>query len=68
MSVEEYSKRLRGYSDDTMRLISRINPIRELVTPLHDITADPTLTEEQVVEKLQELLRSYEMRKTHTSR
>ena len=68
LSGEEYSKRLAEYSDDTIRLISRINPIRELQTQLSEITTNSELTEEEVVEKLQELLRSSETRKTPTSR
>lgn len=66
---EEYSKRLREYSDDTIRLISRGHALpREEYAKARDITTNSELSEEQVAEGLRELLRSYEASKTRTSR
>ena len=61
---EEYRKRLREYSDDTIRLIADINNggSREAALKMSDITTDSELTEEQVVERLQRLLEEAEAR------
>ncbi|MBR7164766.1 MAG: hypothetical protein IKD18_00665 [Clostridia bacterium] len=60
MSGEEYSKRLEGFSDDTLRLISEVNRTipRNKVREAIDIRTDPNLNEEQIVQKLKELLAS----------
>ena len=61
---EEYRKRLREYSDDTIRLIADINNggSREAALKMSDITTDSELTEEQVVERLQRLLEEHKAR------
>ena len=52
---EEFSRRLEGYSDDTMRLISSFDQIsKELALKALDIVAT-TATEEEVVAKLLQL-------------
>lgn len=60
LSGEEYSKRLRGFSDDTMRLIMKVNgkATEENISEINRIKADPNLTEEQIVQKLKEFLAS----------
>ena len=64
LSGEEYGKRLRGYSDDTIRLISRAHAFdREDYYAAQDITTNPELTEEQVVERIKELITSVEQKK-----
>ncbi len=69
LSGEEYSKRLEGYSMSTIRLISQGHALpKEWYKKARDITTDSELNEEQVVERLKELLRSCEMQKTRTSR
>ena len=58
LSGEAYSKRLEEFSDDTLRLISEVDRIsREAVYKCSDITSDSDLTEEQVVEQLEALLK-----------
>ena len=58
---EEYSKRLSGYSDDTIRLISQMHALdMEHLLAATAITTDSTLTEEQVVAKLLKLKASAE--------
>ena len=61
---EEYSKRLREYSDDTIRLISDIynGGSKEAVLKANDITTDSELDEKQVVERLRKLLEEYKAR------
>ena len=57
LSGEAYSKRLREYSDDTIRLISRTHGLdRADYAAVRDITTNSELNEEQVTEKLKELL------------
>ena len=59
LSGEEYSKRLRGFSRDTIRLISDLNAsTKEKALKKIDITTDSTLTEEEIVQKLKEILAS----------
>ena len=56
---KEYGRRLQGFSHFTLVLISTIHGMsREMVYKSHDITTDSDLTEEQVIEKLLELIRS----------
>lgn len=63
LSGEEYSKRLREYSDDTIRLIMKTHAFgREDLYASTDITTNSELTEEQVVEKLKELIASVEQK------
>ena len=58
LSGEAYSKRLEEFSDDTLRLISEVHLLsREAVYKCSDITSDSDLTEEQVVEQLEALLK-----------
>ena len=60
LSGEAYSKRLRSYSDDTIRLIADINNgcSKKVVYEKTDITTNSELSEEEVVEKLKALLES----------
>ena len=56
---EEYSRRLEKFSNYTLVLMSTIQmKSREMNYKSHDITTDSDLTEEQVIEKLLELIRS----------
>ena len=58
---EEYSRRLKAYSDDTIRLLSEIMCLpKELYYRGRDITTNSELNEEQVVEALKALLAEYE--------
>ena len=53
---EEYSKRLEGYSDATLQLISDIKRLSKAeILEAAEITTDSELTEEEVVAKLKEL-------------
>lgn len=58
LSGEAYSKRLRSYSDDTIRLIADINNgcSKKVVYEKTDITTNSELSEEEVAEKLKALL------------
>ena len=58
LSGEEYSKRLRSYSDDTIRLIADINNgcSKKVAVEMTDITTNSELSEEEVAEKLKALL------------
>ena len=58
LSGEAYSKRLRSYSDDTIRLIADINNgcSKKVVHEKTDITTNSELSEEEVAEKLKALL------------
>jgi len=57
---EEYSRRLRGYSDYTIQLIMDIYNInREAAYKANDITTNSELSEKEVVKQLEELKRSY---------
>ena len=59
---EAYSKRLREYSDDTIRLISRGHALPKAeYAKARDITTNSELSEEQVAECLRELLCEYEV-------
>ena len=59
---EEYSKRLQEFSDSTIKLISEMMCFsKDIYQKCRDITTDSELTEEQVVEKLQELKASASM-------
>ena len=60
LSGEAYSKRLRSYSDDTIRLISDINNgcSKKVAYKMTDITTDSELSEEEVVERLEALLKA----------
>ena len=60
LSGEAYSKRLRNYSDDTIRLISDINNgcSKKVAYKMTDITTDSELSEEEVVERLEALLKA----------
>ena len=54
---EELSKRLEGYTDDTIYLISEcMNSPREVYQKCRDITTNSELTEEEVVKQLKKLL------------
>ena len=56
---EAYSRRLEGYSTSTLKLMARITGFpAEVERKMRDITTDSELNEEQVVEKLKELLES----------
>ena len=64
LSGEEYSKRLRAYSDDTIRLISQTHAFdREDNAAARDITTNSELNEEQVAEKLKELIATVQQKK-----
>ena len=64
LSGEEYSKRLEEYSDDTIRLISQTHALNvEDWRAARDITVDPNLTEEEVAERLKNLLATVRRRK-----
>ena len=57
LSGDAYSKRLREYSDDTIRLISQVLGLdKESLLAGMAITTNSELSEEQVVEKLKELI------------
>ena len=60
LSGQAYSKRLRNYSDDTIRLISDINNgcSKKVAYKMTDITTDSELSEEEVVERLEALLKA----------
>ena len=60
LSGQAYSKRLRSYSDDTIRLISDINNgcSKKVAYKMTDITTDSELSEEEVVERLEALLKA----------
>lgn len=59
LNAEEYAKRLRGYSQHTIELISKCMGLpREEYRKARDITTNSTLDENQVAEKLKELLKS----------
>ncbi len=59
LSGEAYSKRLETFSHFTLVLIVTVDSMsREIVYKGHDITTDSELTEEQVIEKLIELIDS----------
>ena len=58
LSGEEYSKRLREYSDDTIRLIMQTHALdKEHLIAATDITTNSELNEEQVAEELLVLLK-----------
>ena len=60
LSGNDLSKRLEDFSSFTLLLISEINRTsRETIYKALDITTDSELTEEQIIEKLLELLSSY---------
>ena len=64
LNAKEYRKRLRGYSYDTIHLISQTHAFdREDLYAATDITTDSELNEEQVAEKLKELIKSVEQKK-----
>ena len=64
LSGEEYSKKLEGYSDFTMLLLSELSGMdKETCLKATEITATAELTEEQVVKKLKDLKESAMMRK-----
>ena len=57
LSGDAYSKRLREYSDDTIRLIAQTHGLdKEHLLAGITITTNSELSEEQVVEKLKELI------------
>ena len=59
MSAEEYSIRLKEYSPSTKELITFLMyQEEEIAHQMCEISADPNLTEEQVVEKLTKLKES----------
>ena len=59
LSGDAYSKRLKSFSHFTLVLIAMVDGMsREVVYKGHDITTDSELTEEQVIEKLLELINS----------
>lgn len=61
---EEYSKRLEGYSDSTIKLISCGLALDEaMVKKMHDITTDSTLSEAEVRSKLIQLLNTTSTKK-----
>ena len=58
LSGEAYSKRLEEFSDYTIQLISEANGYtREVCYKVTEIASDSDLTEEQVVEQLEALLK-----------
>ena len=58
---QEYSNRLRGYSRSTLVLISKVMGMPEEVYDKgRDITTNSELTEEQVVERLKQLIKENE--------
>ena len=64
LSAVEYRKRLQGYSYDTTRLIMECHSLDlEDYCKAQDITSDSELNEEQVVEKLKELLATVRQKK-----
>ena len=64
LSAAEYRKRLREYSDGTIRLIARAHELdKENNAKARDITTDSELTEEQVVERLAKLLAAAQQKK-----
>ena len=57
---EAYSERLEAYSTSTLELMAELDMYgKEMTLKKTDITTDSELSEEQVVEKLLELKRSY---------
>ena len=57
---EEYIKRLEGYSQSTLLLLSEVRMLpREIYLKGQKITTNSELSEEQVAEGLRELLREY---------
>ena len=64
LNGEAYSKRLREYSDDTIRLIMQAHGLdKESVYAASEIASESDLTEEQVAEKLKELLATAQQKK-----
>ena len=60
LSGEAYSQRLRSYKTSTILLIHKADQLPiELTRIAEDIIADPQLTEEEVAEKLRELIASH---------
>ena len=57
LNEEEYGERLKGYSDDTIRLIMQFTD-EESIRKQIKITTDPELNEEEVAKRLRELLKS----------
>ena len=64
LSGEAYRKRLREYSDDTIRLISLTHALdREDLYAATDISTNSELNEEQVAEQLKELIATAQQKK-----
>ena len=60
ISVAEYRKRLQSFSMFTMILISGANGLGiEVIKKAEDITTDKDITEEQIADKLIELINAY---------
>ena len=70
LNGEAYSNRLEAYTDDTIFLIATINNTCERFEQLKmtEIISDSELTEEQVAEKLRELLKEYQEKKKAKSK
>ena len=58
VSGEAYSQRIAKFSNSTMRLILESKTSKEMSKKAHLIVANTDYTEEQVVEKIRELLKS----------
>ncbi len=60
LNKKEYGQRLKGYSKSTMQLIMDINYLgSEAAMKKTDIVSNSELTEEQVVEQLEQLKQEY---------
>ena len=56
LSCEDYEKRLQSYSNETMELLFEAMTTHKKNRKMHEITTDSELGEEQVKEKLKELI------------
>jgi hypothetical protein len=64
LSGEAYDKRLREFSDDTIRLIMQAHGLdKESVFAASEIASESDLTEEQVAEQLRELIATAQQKK-----
>ena len=58
MTGKEYRKRLESFSLSTIRMITKCNESEELFQKKLEIVTNPYCSEEQIVQKIEELLKS----------
>lgn len=59
MTGEEYRKRLEGFSPSTTRMITKCNQNEEIAKKKLEIVTNPDLNEQQIAEKLKEILNNH---------